>query len=161
MVPVKRCALWLQQCRGTLLRSLVVWGSTCIAASYYGAPIWPMILFSQKTLALPSFEVRYARMAPQTHFCGVTTVVATTCNWNTMPPIFPRPLPIDTDLAQSLVGLKMSVPTSWWQGCDGDDLNQGAIAADELFFCVETLYLGVPSVRYRKCSFFYFHFLAR
>ena len=46
-----------------------------------------------------------------------------------MAPIFPRPLPIDTEWAQSLVGLKMSVPTSWWQGCDGDDLNQGTIAA--------------------------------
>ena len=37
-------------------------------------------------------------------------------------------LSFDRDWAQSVVGLKVSVPTSWWQGCDDNDLNDGIIA---------------------------------
>ena len=36
---------------------------------------------------------------------------------------------IDQEWAQSLKGLKVKVPSSWWQGCDGDELNTGAITA--------------------------------
>jgi len=39
------------------------------------------------------------------------------------------PPSIDRDWAQSVVGLRVSVPTSWWQGCDGNDINDGIIAA--------------------------------
>ena len=48
-----------------------------------------------------------------------------------MAPAFSRFLYVDIDQewAQSLKGLKVKVPSSWWQGYDGDELNAGAIAA--------------------------------
>ena len=48
-----------------------------------------------------------------------------------MAPAFSRFLYIDIDQewAQSLKGLKVKVPSGWWQGCDGNELNAGAIAA--------------------------------
>ena len=48
-----------------------------------------------------------------------------------MAPAFSRFLYVDIDQewAQSLKGLKVKVPSSWWQWYDGDELNAGAIAA--------------------------------
>ena len=40
----------------------------------------------------------------------------------------PLHVPIDEEWARSLVGLQLQVPSSWWSGCSGNDLNVGKIA---------------------------------
>ena len=47
----------------------------------------------------------------------------------TMPNITSQPIPIDTEWAESLVGLRVKVPDSWWVNFDGETLNIGGIAA--------------------------------
>ena len=41
----------------------------------------------------------------------------------------PIPIPIDAVWAESLVGLRVKVPDSWWVNCDGTKLYPGVIAA--------------------------------
>ena len=41
----------------------------------------------------------------------------------------PNPIPIDTEWAESLVGLRVKVPDCWWVNCDGKKLYSGVIAA--------------------------------
>jgi len=38
-------------------------------------------------------------------------------------------MPIDTECANSLIGLRLHVPESWWDGHDGDELYFGPISA--------------------------------
>ena len=38
-------------------------------------------------------------------------------------------IPIDTEWAESLVGLRLLVPDSWWVNCSGEEMNKGVIAA--------------------------------
>ena len=38
-------------------------------------------------------------------------------------------IPIDTEWAESLVGLRLLVPDSWWVNCSGEQMNKGVIAA--------------------------------
>ena len=40
-----------------------------------------------------------------------------------------QPIPIDPEWANSLVGLRLLVPDSWWVNCSGEELNEGVIAA--------------------------------
>ena len=40
-----------------------------------------------------------------------------------------QPIPIDTEWAESLVGLRVKVPDCWWVNCDGKKLYAGVIAA--------------------------------
>ena len=46
-----------------------------------------------------------------------------------MPTVTSQPIPIDTEWAESLVGLRVKVPDSWWVNFDGGELNVGVIAA--------------------------------
>jgi len=45
----------------------------------------------------------------------------------TMPTITPQPIPINTEWAESLVGLRVKVPDSWWVNYDGEELSPGVI----------------------------------
>jgi hypothetical protein len=46
-----------------------------------------------------------------------------------MPPTFVRHIPIDSKWAETLVGLRLNIPNSWWPGFVDGGLNQGQIAA--------------------------------
>jgi hypothetical protein len=49
-----------------------------------------------------------------------------------MPPTFIQHIPIDSEWAEALVGLRLNVPNSWWPGFVDDGLNRGRIAAINL-----------------------------
>jgi len=49
-----------------------------------------------------------------------------------MPPTFVQHIPIDSEWAEALVGLRLNVPNSWWPGFVDDGLNRGRIAAINL-----------------------------
>ena len=49
-----------------------------------------------------------------------------------MPPTFVRHIPIDSEWAEALVGLRLNVPNSWWPGFVDGGLNRGRIAAVNL-----------------------------
>jgi hypothetical protein len=49
-----------------------------------------------------------------------------------MPPTFAQHIPIDSEWAEALVGLRLNVPNSWWPGFVDDGLNRGRIAAVNL-----------------------------
>ena len=40
-----------------------------------------------------------------------------------------QPIPIDPEWANSLVGLRLLVPDSWWVNCSGEELNEGVLGA--------------------------------
>ena len=46
-----------------------------------------------------------------------------------MPPLSSCPIPIDPEWAESLVSLRLNVPSHWWPDFDGDEDNLGTIAA--------------------------------
>ena len=46
-----------------------------------------------------------------------------------MQPLSSRPIPIDPEWAESLVGLRVNVPSHWWPDFDGYEDNLGTIAA--------------------------------
>jgi len=49
-----------------------------------------------------------------------------------MPPTFVQHIPIDSEWAEALVGLRLNVPNSWWPGFVDDGLNRGRISAINL-----------------------------
>jgi hypothetical protein len=49
-----------------------------------------------------------------------------------MPPTFVQHIPINSEWAEALVGLRLNVPNSWWPGFVDDGLNRGRIAAINL-----------------------------
>ncbi len=49
-----------------------------------------------------------------------------------MPPTFVQRTPIDSEWAETLVGLRLNVPNSWWPGFVDGGLNRGRIAAVNL-----------------------------